>query len=549
MISLLLLLLSPGLQAQCVVNPPSTQQGFYPNPAPDGCVGQNYDEVIQFVFPLDTTVVLPPFGTFVLPFDSFRVDSITMVPNGITVSINNANGKYYPVSATVPARGCADIFGLPTVASPPMSTIEVYVTAWTTAPIVGVQVGQSTFELDFQINNAPVAAFTNNVSGNTANFTDGSTGATSWAWDFGDGNTSTLGSPSHTYANNGNYNVCLIASNGPCSDTTCTVVQVGCPAPTAAYSANSSGLTANFTDQTIANGTSWFWDFGDGNTSTTQNPTHTYSSPGVYTVCMTISDNCGTDSTCQSIRVCEPLTPAVNLVPTGLTVAYTGSTASGTPSGYFWDFGDGNTSTMQNGSHTYASPGIYLVCLFAYDQCDSVFICPNVQVCAVPVAGFSFQSTGNGLDFDFTDASTGQTLTWAWDFGDGNSSTAVNPSHTYAADGNYTVCLTISDSCGVNDTLCQSLTVTNLAPGIGVKQLKVYPNPATENVNIHGELANSDYLEFTVSDLSGRVLKQTGSQEQGSFQKEINLEGLASGLYLLEIKNSQGRLVQRLLKE
>lgn len=146
------------------------------------------------------------------------------------------------------------------------------------------------------------AMFTSVDSSGTVQFTDGSTNATTWMWDFGDASTSTLQNPQHTYAANGTYNVCLI-STGCASDTICTQVTVCPEALSAAFTSTDSAMTAMFNGPT-SGATSYLWDFGDGNFSTAQNPTHVYGNTGVFNVCLTVYNMCGDSATsCDSVTI------------------------------------------------------------------------------------------------------------------------------------------------------------------------------------------------------------------------------------------------------
>jgi Zn-dependent metalloprotease len=165
----------------------------------------------------------------------------------------------------------------------------------------------------------PTADFTFTTTDLTADFTDTSTDPdgtiVSWDWDFGDGNTSTQQNPSHTYAAAGTYNVTLtVTDNDSATDSVTKPVTVTAPnqAPTADFTFTTTDLTANFTDtSTDPDGTivSWLWDFGDGNTSTVQNPSHTYAAAGTYNVTLTVTDNdSATDSVTKPVTVTEPPT-------------------------------------------------------------------------------------------------------------------------------------------------------------------------------------------------------------------------------------------------
>ena len=138
--------------------------------------------------------------------------------------------------------------------------------------------------------NPPTTSFTASPASGTVpltvNFTDTSTGSpTSWAWDFGDGGTATTQNPSHTYSTAGTYTARLTATNAAGSTSSTRTITVNPPggpaAPVASFTATpTSGtvpLTVNFTDTSTGSPTSWAWDFGDGGTATTQNPSRTYT--------------------------------------------------------------------------------------------------------------------------------------------------------------------------------------------------------------------------------------------------------------------------------
>jgi PKD repeat protein len=167
---------------------------------------------------------------------------------------------------------------------------------------------------------APTASFTASPQSGVAplavSFTDTSTGApTSWAWTFGDGGTSTSQNPTHTYNAAGSYTATLNATNagGTTSATKTISVSAAPVAPTAAFTASpttgSAPLLVSFTDTSTGLPTSWAWDFGDSGTSTTQNPTHTFSANGVYTVQLTATNAEGSTSTTHAITVTDAPPP------------------------------------------------------------------------------------------------------------------------------------------------------------------------------------------------------------------------------------------------
>ncbi len=318
------------------------------------------------------------------------------------------------------------------------------------------------------------ASNTQPCAGTEIDFTDNSTGTyDEWFWDFGDGSNSTAQDPSHTYATAGTYTVSLIISNGCGSDTKTkeNYIEV-LPLPKADFYASNTqpcaGTEITFTDNSTGTYDEWFWDFGDGSNSTAQDPSHTYATAGTYTVSLTISNGCGSDTkTKENYIEVLPLPKAdfyaSNTQPcAGTEIDFTDN-STGTYDEWFWDFGDGSNSTAQDPSHTYATAGTYTVSLTISNGCGSDTKTKEnyIEVLPLPKADFYASNTQPcaGTEIDFTDNSTGTYDEWFWDFGDGSNSTAQDPSHTYATAGTYTVSLTISNGCG-SDTKTKENYIT-----------------------------------------------------------------------------------------
>jgi PKD repeat protein len=217
----------------------------------------------------------------------------------------------------------------------------------------------------------------------TVNFTEAGTGADTWLWSFGDGGISLSPTPTHTYTAAGVYTVSLRVSNAVGSDILTRTHYITVSGLSAAFSAaptvGRSPLTVTFANQST-DYTSSLWDFGDGVTSTLNNPTHTYTAAGAYTVTLTVNGPEGSDTLGKPavIAVVEPkvylplvmhnyvpkqayfsATPTVGEAP--LTVTFTNASVNYTAS--LWSFGDGTTSTLPNPTHVYTLPGVYTVTL------------------------------------------------------------------------------------------------------------------------------------------------------------------------------------------
>jgi PKD repeat protein len=312
----------------------------------------------------------------------------------------------------------------------------------------------------------------------TVVFMDNSTNSpTSWTWDFGDLSlvNATRQNPVHTYANTGLYTVSLTATNGAGSNQvikTNYINVTNIPVPIARFRGNPTTgtipLNVEFTDQSTGSPTAWSWTFGDigtGNTSTLRNPTHAYTVPGTYTVSLTVSNDGGSNTMTRSgyiqVNARRPVVSFTGTPRSGtrpLEVTFT-DTSTNYPTSWSWDFGDGSTSTLQNPVHIYTRAGTYRVTLIATNSAgsDTESINNYITVTAPFAADFTYSKTWIlfWCFVDFTDTSTGSPApdSWYWDFGDGSTSTAQNPSHTYWFSDDYNVTLTISNSAGDTDTI------------------------------------------------------------------------------------------------
>lgn len=309
----------------------------------------------------------------------------------------------------------------------------------------------------------------------TSNFTNSSSGATSYAWAFGNGATSTNTNPSYTYTSLGNYSVKLVATaaNG-CKDSITKIAYIRLQQPTATITANPNGgcsplnvsLTANISS--LLPVTNYSWNFGDGSSvvscGSCPNQTHVYTGTGSYTVTLTYTTGPGCINTVQRvITVSTKPNASFNINPStvcpNLPVTTTNTSTGAT--NYMWYSGNGNTSTLTQPTFTYKS-GTYTIMLVAFNNgCPDTFT-RNVTV-QLPRAAFTRSyPCNNRLNVTFTDLSAGAN-TYYWDFGDGNTSTtAGNVTHLYSAYGIYNVKLGVRNN-STNCTDTAYLTI-NLMP-------------------------------------------------------------------------------------
>lgn len=314
------------------------------------------------------------------------------------------------------------------------------------------------------VNPNPVSLFNASTACHTypTVFTDNSTAAVLWLWNFGDASPAdNTQSPSHVYPNPGSYIVSLQVMNifGCTNTSTQTITVLPQPVADFSYSSACARQSVNFTDiTTVSTPVSWAWSFGDGSTAATQNPSHIYSLGGTYNVTLIVTNVAGCSDT-----IVKPV--LVNTVPTPLFSATT--TCQGTITSFtdlssdvvainnwYYDFADGNSSFSQNPNYIYAAAGVYNVSLTVTNitGCDSTVVIP-VTVNVFPQAIYSVDTVCIGTPTTFTDNSTGLPTQWTWNFGDGTSSTTgPNVTHIYPAAGSYLTSLTVSSGAGCTHT-------------------------------------------------------------------------------------------------
>lgn len=319
------------------------------------------------------------------------------------------------------------------------------------------------------IHDNPVADFssTNACEGESTVFTDESTvlagNVTGWNWNFGDASgTSSLANPTYPYAVAGIYQTQLIVTTDEgCKDTIINDVIVN-PTPVVSIAGIDTCLNDETTfennsspqDNTIAN---WDWDFGDGATANGITAVHTYSDHGTFTVELTATSDSGcVASGTTEVTVHPNPEPAFNAVeaegctPHEVLFVNQSTIATGFNSTYEWSLGDSAFSTNPNPVNTYPDSGYYDITLTVTSNYGCVTtITENNAIRAniTPVADFTIEEDVLSLldaDLEITDGSL-HALTYAWNLGDGTTTTDQVPVHRYEEPGTYYLTLTVTN--------------------------------------------------------------------------------------------------------
>ena len=330
-------------------------------------------------------------------------------------------------------------------------------------------------QISVQSATPPVAAFTQDRTSGPSplvvRFSDQSTGViTSRAWNFGDGTISAETNPTHTFTAVGTYNVMLtVTGPGGSSSVTrqITVQNPTIPAPIAALAVSQSSGNAPLTVQFDASDSSgqidsYNWDFGDGQLGAGRIVTHEFASPGEYQVRLLVVGPGGQSEARTTITVVRPpdapiasftLNPTSGNVP--LVVQFDASSSTGPIDSYSWDFGDGQSGTGLTPVHTYTAPGTYTVELIITGPggtSSTSAVVSATEPIAPPEAAFEIVLLGSSapLEVQFINQTSGESLTFSWDFGDGQSSTERDPLHTFVVPGSYIVRLIVQGPGGTD---------------------------------------------------------------------------------------------------
>jgi PKD repeat protein len=431
------------------------------------------------------------------------------------------------------------------------------------------------------------ALFYHYANGTTVSFQDSSFASSgnivSFAWDFGDGNSSTVSSTSHTYSQAGSYIACLtITTSLGCRSTFCDsiIVSNGPVTPPCQASYNYTVDTNNVAyfsnTSTSGPGVTYTWDFGDGSaTSSATHPQHAYANSGAYVVQLTVNSN---GTTCYYldtayVNYCNAYFWAS--ASSNGSVSFTNySAAPQWGVAYNWDFGDGNYSNVKHPTHTYASSGTYLVTLSLFDSLnncsssytDSLVVNINTgQRCTASYTVAKDSTVPYGVIIYNTSTNSPSNV-YTWDFGDGTTGSGRTPIHQYPSFGSYVVCLTVSDpATQCTSTFCDTIgmdTLGNLKAGFGIRvvdaltvgieeesslsHLNAYPNPASNTIKV--DLRSiSQSVNIRIIDLSGRVIQERSNVNAGNVES-FDISELESGFYFMILNDGNNQKVEKFIK-
>lgn len=325
-----------------------------------------------------------------------------------------------------------------------------------------------------QVTNPCQASFfsvPDSMNQSTIHFINTSTGnPTSYQWSFGDGTSSSVQNPTHSYNGTGYYFVTLTISGSGCQSTTYDTVYVGglvsCQAMFTSSTNPSNPLQVYFSNISSSGLTTFLWNFGDGTTSNQYSPSHTYSTAGTYTVVLsgTGANGCSSSFTgvvtvSNSTTSCQasffPIQDSANSLK-----YYFIDQSIGNPTSWLWNFGDNTSSNLQYPNHIYSQAGVYIVTLTIFGANCQSYTWDTLFVGATNPCNASFTySTNPANPFEVDFYAFGMGNAYNWSFGDGSSSTIQNPSHIYSQQGTYNVTLTVMSSGAV----CSSTQVVSIA--------------------------------------------------------------------------------------
>ncbi|MDB3905042.1 PKD domain-containing protein [Crocinitomicaceae bacterium] len=389
------------------------------------------------------------------------------------------------------------------------------------------------------------------------------TGANSYSWNFGDGNTESGQTVSHTFSNDGIYFIELLGYNANgvlCDSTGQYLTIVGCSGNTSCQASFNYVDSNCIVDFYGSGASSYTWDFGDGTSGQGQYDYHTYTNNGTYNVCMYAYDQNGMicDTVCQNVYVsgcnntgggCQTyFTYTMGQSPCEYYFTATGATT------YTWHFGDGNTGSGQTVSNTYSNDGMYYVLLMGYDSngvlCDSISQYLTIQGCSGNnpcQAGYQF-SIDSSCAYTFYGYGASS---YEWWYDDMVLSGEIVTLYI-SPNSIETLCMYAYDDQGfLCDTVCEDFVcdVTGIEELQNQFDVTISPNPAKSKGTILIQNNSPDQTIIQLMTPLGKRVETiySGHLAAGSHEISWSNSNLVSGLYIVQISGSFGTINKRLL--
>lgn len=321
----------------------------------------------------------------------------------------------------------------------------------------------------------------------------------------------------------------------------------------------------------VSSSTSYYWNFGDGSTSTLENPVHAYATAGLYTVYLAISDSTnGCNDTafleryfyptaCKGALLYQQDSDIVYFTPKFIPTVFSASHIN-------WDYGDGTQGTVAY--HRYDSTGTYLVCCVATDtnlNCTTSNICKWITVICNTgcVPEFTYSGVCGFVSFENGIIYTSPTTTYTWNFGDGTTGEGINIQHEYAIEINesktYNACLELMDGDACIESICHAVEVSCMITNIPVipkteneiTGLQLFPVPFADELNLNFNLNQTTSLTITLYDCLGQKVMERNLQRQPAGDNSIffNSSSFTKGVYLLKVSTPNTQLTKQLIKQ
>jgi PKD repeat protein len=389
--------------------------------------------------------------------------------------------------------------------------------------------------------------FTNTSSNNSVSY--------KWLFSGGSPAVSTAADPSVIYPNSGIYDVVFIATNSNGSDTIrrSSYIRVnGSPIAQFDIARAANSTTVSFLNRTVG-ASSYLWDLGDGTTSTEAAPQHIYRSAGVFIVCLTASNACGTTAYCDTLKLLSLPSAKISVSQTSGCAPFAAQFAGQNPSNvssWSWSFPGGSPaiSTDRNPRIVYATPGVYSVSLRVSNAAgiNTTVLDSFIRILPTPNAKFIITSI-DSVTATFENQSTDAAY-YRWDFGDGIGSGDYNPPpHIYRRNGNYTVTLqALNSNCGSVTTQTVPIYVLGTENTEGSSLLAIFPNPTDGKWTIDFKTVPTTEVKMTVSNARGQIVR-TISLTSETIQT-FDFSDLSKGVYFLQFRSPHGNYVKKLIK-